>query len=156
MIFAKVENNAVVAYPYTLRMFKADNPNVSPPNDMSAASLAEYGVVQVAETPRPDPSDPMTVRVVEATPTKVSGTWTQTWVEEPLSAEEIAERQAQADQKVVEDAAKADAFVQQFVRFDAQQVQDYVETNVTNLESAKYVIKKLALISLAMTKTRLS
>ena len=156
MRFAKVENNAVVTYPYTLRLFKQDNPGVSPPNDISAASLAEYGVVQVAEVAQPAPSDPMAVRVVEATPTNIGGTWTQTWVEEALSAEEIADLQKEADQQAVEDAAKADAFVQQFVGYNADQVQNYIENNVTDFASAKAVIKKLALISLALAKSRLS
>lgn len=154
MLFAKIDNNAVAAYPYTLRQFKIDHPNVSPPNDMTA--LLAYGVVQVAEVAMPAPSDPMAMRVVEVTPTDIAGTWTQTWAEEPLSAEEIAALQKAADQQAVTDAAKADAFVQTFVGYDASQVQEYVETNVTDLASAKAVIKKLALICLALAKTRLS
>ena len=154
MLFAKVENNAVVTYPYTLRLFKQDNPGVSPPNDL--ASLGDYGVVQVVEVQQPDPSDPMTVEVVEANPTNVGGTWTQTWVEQPLPPEVIASNQAAALQQAVEDAARADAFIQQFVQYDADQVQNYIENNVTDFASAKAVIKKLALICLALAKSRLS
>lgn len=154
MLFAKIVGNAVETYPYSLRQFKADNPNVSPPNNMEA--LGDYGVVKVTEVAQPAPSDPMLVRVVQVTPTNIGGVWTQTWIEEPLPAEEIAERQKDAAQQTVEDAAKADAFVQQFVQYDATQVQDYIQTNVTDLTSAKAVIKKLALICLALAKTRLS
>lgn len=154
MIFAKVENGVVTTYPYTLRLFKMDNPNVSPPNNMEA--LGDFGVAKVTEVDRPEPSDPLAVRVVEVTPTEVNGVWTQTWAEEPLSASEIADNQRGAAYKQLEDAARADAFIQQFVQYDAQQVQDYIETNVTNLASSKAVLKKLALICLVLAKTRLS
>lgn len=154
MLFAKVENGTVVDYPYTLRAFKQDNPNVSPPNDLSA--LGAYGVVVVEAVSRPLPSDPITVKVVEATPTNVNGTWKQTWIEQPLTAEQIAQNQKAEAQLQVENDARADAFIQQFVQYNAQQVQNYVDANVTDLASAKAVLKKLALICLALAKTQLS
>lgn len=153
-MFAKITNGAVEKYPYTMRDFKTDNPGVSPPNNLEA--LADFGVAKVVATNQPAPSDPMTVTVVEVTPTLVNGQWTQTWAEEPLPPEQIAQLQKAAEQQQVEDDARADAFIQQFVQYNAQQVQNYVDTNVTDLASAKAVLKKLALICLALAKTRLS
>lgn len=153
MIFAKVENGSIVKYPYTLSMFKADYPKVSPPNNMQA--LTNWGVVVVAEVAQPAPSDPMAFKVVEATPTNIGGTWTQTWTEVALTQAEIDARQEAAEDAALLASAKADNFIQQFVQYDAAQVQNYIENNVTDFASAKAVIKKLALICLVLSKRTL-
>lgn len=46
----------------------------------------------------------------------------------------------------------ADSFIPQFIAMTPAQVTNYIETNVTNLASAKTVISKLALMMLLLAK----
>lgn len=98
---------------YTIGQLRRDNPQVSFPKNIPNSTLAEFDVYPLKATPQPA-FDPMTQRVEEGTPvrqrTKNSdGTfkaddpatgedeaweWVQTWQVTPLSAEEIAQIQA--------------------------------------------------------------
>lgn len=106
--------------------------------------------------PTKDPLDSLT-------PDAVAGTVTQTWTLVAKTAAEIAADEEAArlkaiadEQRAIVEEAKLDGFIQTFVGYDATQVQNYVDTNVTDLASAKAVIKKLALICLALSKQTLS
>lgn len=67
----------------------------------------------------------------------------------PLTPEQVAEK-AEYDEKV---AVKADAFVSDFIAMTPAEVNNFIETNVKDLTSAKGVIQKLALMVLVLAKS---
>lgn len=68
--------------PYSIGQLRRDNPQVSFPSTIPAASLAEYDVYEVAETPQPsyDNSTQTLSQAVEL----VEDVWTQVWAVAPL------------------------------------------------------------------------
>lgn len=87
-MYAKINNEAVETYPYSIGDLRRDNPNVSFPRNLDVETLNAFGVYTVAATATPDIDH--TQRVNEGTPTLESGSWVQTWVVEDISAEELA------------------------------------------------------------------
>jgi len=150
MKYVLIINGAVEKYPYSFRGFKEDHPNISVRNDMSA--LVDYGVFPVVDVLEPDPVNPMTHRVVEVDPVWIAPDWTQTWVEEELSAEEQADRLAKEEMRMVKAAIKANPWIIAFSKMTVAEVEAFISGNVTNLASAKNVIEKLAIICLLLVK----
>lgn len=60
--------------------------------------------------------------------------------------------QREADDAAIKASAKADAFVAQFVEMTPAEVAAYVDSNLTDLASAKALIKKMALILLLLAR----
>ena len=92
-MYALIENNAVKQYPYGADVLRRDNPQTSFPKNPTAELLATFNVFPVKPTEQPQ-FDPMTQRVEEGTPVLQAGEWLQVWNVTPLSAEEIAQLQA--------------------------------------------------------------
>lgn len=88
-MYVKIVNNTVDQYPYSLGQLRADNPNTSFPNNMTAQQFAEWGVYPV--TIAADPSyDPLTHKLQQAAePVLVNGAWILSKTVVPLTAEEI-------------------------------------------------------------------
>lgn len=78
---AKVSENTVIKYPYTLDDLRRDNPNTMFPADFD--DWADYGVVDVAAT-EPPAADVVT----EIEPALVDGVWTQQWSGRSYTPEE--------------------------------------------------------------------
>ena len=86
-MLAKIQNSAVVKYPYGWADFVADNNGTNYPSgtDMlalfpqTAAAAGGFELVDVAPAPQPAYSAD-TQTCAEGTPAVVSGVWTQTWV----------------------------------------------------------------------------
>ncbi len=96
MAFAFVESNTITTYPVSASDVRARFPNVSFPSNLdslSAADLAEYGVVSVVNELRPS-YDEKTQTLVEGAPVLNAGVWRQTWNVSSLSAELIATKLA--------------------------------------------------------------
>ena len=91
MLYAKIVDNAVSKYPYSINDLKKDNPNISfPKKTMSLEHIrSNYGVVEVTEVGLPS-SD--THNIEEGDPTKVDGSWTQTWNQTQKTTDELNER----------------------------------------------------------------
>ena len=92
MAFAFVESNTITTYPVFTSDVRARFPNVSFPtnlNSLSAADLAEYGVVSVVTESRPS-YDENTQSLAEGAPVLNAGVWRQTWNISSLPAETIA------------------------------------------------------------------
>ena len=87
MNYAKIDNDQIVKYPYTIIDLKTDNPNVSfPKNALSISDIREdYSIVEVAPVSAPESE---THNAAEVSPVKVSGVWTQTWSESEKTDEE--------------------------------------------------------------------
>ena len=87
MNYAKIDNDQIVKYPYTIIDLKTDNPNVSfPKSALSISDIREdYSIVEVIPVSAPESE---THNVAEVSPVKVSGVWTQTWSESEKTDEE--------------------------------------------------------------------
>ena len=81
-MYAKVTNDAIDQYPYTVGDLRRDNPRTSFPRTIPDDTLAKYGLVTVERTPQPD-FDQLTHRVKETTPVLDNGVWKQVWTTEP-------------------------------------------------------------------------
>lgn len=82
------ENGTAKKYPYSMGELRRDHPNVSFPQEISDALLADYGVYTVVSTEKPVVDH--TKRVSESFPAFIDGAWQQAWVVTDLTAEEIA------------------------------------------------------------------
>ena len=88
MLYAKVENGAVVQYPYSIHNLRKDNPNTSfPKTVMDIDSMrSDYGIVEVTELSSPASE---THNMSEGTPELVNGNWRQAWEQTPKTAIEL-------------------------------------------------------------------
>lgn len=112
-MYVLAPNQTAEKYPYSIGELRRDNPQTSFPKNPTDELLAAFNVFPVKPTERPE-FDPMTQRVEEGTPVRQQvrnpdGTfrsddpatpeneaweWVQTWQVTPLTAEEIAQIQA--------------------------------------------------------------
>lgn len=91
-MFVKAINNQVVVYPYSVGDLRRDNPNVSFPKTIPAATLAEFGVypVSMADDPTYD-ADTQIIEVSEK-PALVNGAWELTKTAVKMTAEQLQAR----------------------------------------------------------------
>lgn len=73
---------------YTLADLRADHPNTSFPNPLTSEVLVEFDLHVLVTAPEPE-FDPLISKPVLGEIALIDGNWTQTWVLEPLSAEDI-------------------------------------------------------------------
>lgn len=104
---ALIQNNTVTTYPYSFGQLRQDNPQVSFPASPSVEVLESYGVYEVAQATQPT-YDQATHRIEEGISALVDGVWTQVWNVIALTAEEIA--QQQADHAAQVEAQRAEAY----------------------------------------------
>ena len=90
MSYAKVENNTIVKYPYSLGDLKQDNPKVSFPSTIlsQAANNNEYNVVEVVAVAMPEEEGS---HAVEEEPLLNGSVWSQNWklVSDPVVESEV-------------------------------------------------------------------
>lgn len=84
-MFVKITNG--VPEKYTLGLLRRENPNVSFPKEIPEATLQEYGVYPLQDTPQTN-YDSLTQNISE-TFTQSNGVWFRTWQVESKPAEEI-------------------------------------------------------------------
>lgn len=87
-MWAKVENNTIVKYPYFLSDLQKDYANVSFSLPLEASDLSRYGVVDVVEVPVPAVTYKQ--NVVEGAPSFDGTSWKQTWVVTNKPSAEVA------------------------------------------------------------------
>lgn len=126
-----VTDNGTV-YPYADAQLRRDNPNVSFPKGLSEETLAQYNVFPVGFAPLPD-YDPDTERLVQSpNPELVDGQWQFIYNVEPLTAEELAEKQAA---KALAIRAQRDRLLQQS---DWVVIRSYEQAENVPLEWTEY------------------
>jgi hypothetical protein len=79
-------SNDTITYPYTLKEFREDNPNVSFPAEMDNNFLAEWDVFEINNVPAPQD---YTKNITEGTPQLIDGKWYQTWNQTSATDSEI-------------------------------------------------------------------
>lgn len=149
--YALIRDGAVVSYPYSFAMLRADNPQISFPRDPDDAKLAEYGVIALANGVVPE-HDPVTQDIVEGSPAIVGGVWTRVWSAVAASASEIAARQADAADAAAFSDIVADSFVPQFIAMTPAQVRTYIANNTDNLTQCRAVLEKVCLMLLLLAR----
>ena len=86
-MYAKIENDAVVQYPYGITKLRNENPNTSfPVNFLDDPRAIEYGVVVVKEVTRPNNPG---FACSDVGPSLIDGTWTQVWDERRKEVSEL-------------------------------------------------------------------
>lgn len=98
-MWAKVENGAVVAYPYGPSELKRDNPQTSFPDVMSDETLVEWGVVSVVSQDPPT-YDWATQDCLRVDPVLNGDIWVETWSIVPLTQQEMDRRKEEKSSQV--------------------------------------------------------
>jgi hypothetical protein len=101
-MYAKVNGQQLVQYPYNLNLLKAEYPDTSFPASMTDDQLTEFDIVRVVVTSQPS-HDPLTQSVDQAQPAFVAerDRWEQQWTVRAATAEEIASRKQALQNDVV-------------------------------------------------------
>ena len=89
-MYAKIINNEVVKFPYSIQDLKAENPYTSFAENIEVdfVTLAEFNVYRVFETAQPE-FNYFTEKVIKGNIVLVEGRWEESWDIVPLSQEEI-------------------------------------------------------------------
>tara|TARA_R110000822_G_scaffold305513_1_gene431265 strand:+ start:1007 stop:1483 length:477 start_codon:yes stop_codon:yes gene_type:complete len=142
--------DAGTAEKYNLRQLKADFPDVSFPKRILDGSLdeatlneraADYGVYPY-NVPAAPVFDAATEAVQEGGILNNAGVWTLQWLVVPLAQAELDALAAQA----LEDGVRADNLLKNFMALGPSGIENYIDTNSTNLANANAILKKLAKI----------
>lgn len=149
--YLKAVDGEIVKYPYTRADFQADHPHTSIPPSPTKAQLAEFDVYELVETTRPPSTT--TYDIVEGTPVEdPASIWTQTWVQVAVSPEETTRRELAAREEADKADILADSFVGTFIAMSPAQIEGYIDANVTDLASARNVMKKMAKMVLLLAR----
>ena len=91
-MFAKIENQKVIKYPYNETELRNDNPSTSfPINPLENTELREaFDVVEVQENPIPDYNN-QTQNCIEKNPELKNGNWVKVWETETKTSAETAQ-----------------------------------------------------------------
>lgn len=76
-MYAKVQDQTLVIYPYTPSKLRQEHPNTSFPQKLTPDLLAQYGIVPV--TPTDPPTFDSYTEFLSETAALVDGAWTQEW-----------------------------------------------------------------------------
>lgn len=85
-MYAKIINDEVIQYPYSIRDLRIDYPNTSFPNNLTEDDLNSYNVYKIQSTSKP--SCERNQKVEETTPVLENNVWKQKWETINLSEEE--------------------------------------------------------------------
>lgn len=146
------ENGQLLAADYSFSKLRQDNPDISFPREMSDERLAEFGVVALASTDKPDVGDSIELDSVEDTPKLVDGVWTQAWKYVTVDAGVLAAREAKASNEAASDEVKGGAFYLAVKNMTPVQVINHVNMQITDLETAKAIIGQLAALMVVLMK----
>lgn len=126
------------------RELRSAFPDVSLPSKPAPGVLEELGVYKLEVVP-PPAHDTTTQKVVmQDLPTELNGVWAVRYDIVPKSLDEQAEAAEIETYKAAKQALKGDTPAKQLLKASPEQINSYIENNVTNLESAKDVLKILA------------
>lgn len=131
------------AIEYSFAQLRADNPDVSFPVPTPESTLATYDVFPVTENP-PPVYDEATEKLVRGPFVLNGSTWEVSWVVTPKTPEEIAEYAKETARKEDIELMKSDPQVLALLKARPDQIDTYVENQVTDLASAKTLLKVLS------------
>lgn len=141
-------NGTVVDDNYTLRKFQQDNLNVSIRKDWTTVPeerLNDYNIFVINEVARPAPSDLITKNVVQGDYVWNGNRLDQAWTETDASAEEVAKRQQLAADLAAVESAKLDTTLQYLITHTPAEIYAKIQSDATDLSSAKDILGRLAI-----------
>ena len=120
--------------------------------DMLDEHLADYRVARVQRVTKPQPSDPLTVKVIELDPVLTDGVWLQTWGEVPLTGAEANRERIRAEKAAEEELARADAFIQNVLSRTPEETRQLVlnrnqGTNADKVDAIFRTLGELAFVA---------
>jgi len=136
-LYIKDVNGSPVAY--SLKQLRTDNPNISFPSSFPEAVLADFDVYPYVEIPAPE-VDCTTHKVSLGAILKIDGVWTQTWDTVVLTQGETCANEDVVDTTTV----LADTQVRSLLLDRPAGIEAYINSSVTDLETAKEVLVTLA------------
>jgi hypothetical protein len=141
MIYAKLENNSISQYPYTMKNIRADNKNTSFPVDALSESLIrdEYGVVEVMST---EATEKFGYKAIEGQPKKVGDNWTQVWDSVAKTLEELVDGDVVSVEKPTADGFDAIEGSPEFVDGEWRQTWNLNELDWVNKRLRAYGLPK--------------
>lgn len=89
MMYAKLKNNIVEKFPYSIPELHADNPSVSFPEEMSESLLLDFNVVIVQMASVPSFDERTQNVVVEKMPVKTQSGWVLNYIVQSKTQQEI-------------------------------------------------------------------
>lgn len=87
-MYAKIINNTVIKFPYSIGELRIEHPNTSFPEPLTDETLLSFNVYKIAQTPAPN-IDNKTHRQIQLIQ-QVNGVWTQVWEVQQLLEEKAA------------------------------------------------------------------
>jgi hypothetical protein len=90
-MLAKISNGIVIKYPYTIRMLRAEHPNISFPADINKIPLEKYNLVRYRTEPKPSEDH---TKVFSKGLVNENGEWIEKWYSRDASSAEIEETNA--------------------------------------------------------------
>jgi len=87
-MYAKIVNDTVVKFPYSMGDLRRDNPDTSFPSSPNTISLAAFNMRRVVDTEMPK-VDGKTHHCTQSVQ-QVNGVWTRTWISEQLPQDKAA------------------------------------------------------------------
>jgi hypothetical protein len=87
--YAKIENDEVIKYPYSIQDLKKDNPNVSFPSIIDEGTKFRYSMLPIQKV---EVQEDYTKNISEDLPELIEGIWTQNWTIVDATQEEIDQR----------------------------------------------------------------
>ena len=142
-MYAKISGTTVDKFPYSKNDLKSDNPNVSFPSNLTLDDAAPYGVVLV--TQQADPVyDENTEYLVQGVPVLNGPNWEVTKVVTAMTQAQIDEYAKHVAITEDTDTLINDPQVAALLKKRPDEINAYIDTNVTDMDSAKEVMKVLA------------
>jgi len=132
-----------VARKYTYRQLKKDNPMVSFPKHPTEALLAFWNIFPVTVTDEPA-YDEATKNITQEGFVLNGDQWETVWVVSDKTPEEVDDYEKEDARKADLALMKADAQVLALLKARPNRINNYIENNVTDLASAKKLLKILS------------
>lgn len=89
-MLVKIVDDQVDEYPYSIKKFRADNPTISFPEEISSNTLATYGVFSAGYEATPSYNPATHKVVVSSQPSLVEGLWKLTKTVVAMTEDEIS------------------------------------------------------------------
>ena len=134
----------------SVAQLRRDHPNVSFPRNPSAELLASYNIFPLQTTA--PVYDSATQVATEGTPVLDAGVWKQGWTIRAKTAEELQAEAARVQEEQNRAAIKTDELVQAFINRTPAQINTYVNSQVTDLASAREMLKLFGRILLVVAR----
>lgn len=128
---------------FTPAGLRREYPHISFPAEPASNALEAHGIYYLDEAEKPA-HDPSTQQVIAGDPVRSARGYRQTWAVVPLTGEQRAAQAKRSMRDSAVRAVRADKEAAALLSATPEQVTDYINQNVNDLNSAKDVMARLA------------